>query len=859
MRFYRALLHLYPASFRAEYGEDLCAIFALRWEQAGGPFAALLLWAGAILDTLYNAIPAHLDILRGDLAYTARTLRRAPAFAATVVAISALGVGATTAAFTITDHVLLRPLPFPEPDRLVKIWEDHRGQGFRLEPSPANYHDWKSGARSFEAMGAYHEVSLDLSGGGEPERLEGAGVTAGVLPLLGARPAIGRIFTEADDQEGSEQTAILSYGLWQRRYAADVGILGRTIQLDGAPFRVIGVMPADFRFPARTTQFWKAARFGERDYVERDNTYLRVIARLRRGVTIESAQAEMRLVAARIERQWPKENRQVSAAVAGLRDEIGGRSRMLLQALLAAAACVLLIGCANLANLLIARGIGRRRELAVRAAIGAGRHRIVRQLLTESLVLSIAGGGAGVLLAIAALPLLVRLVPNSLPIAAAPAIDLRVLGFALALTVATGIAFAVVPALRACGHGDFSALREGARAGGGRHRLRAALVAVEVAGCVVLLVVSGLLLRAMWRIQSVDPGFRAEGVLTLRTALPMPKYTSTAARWRFYSHVLEGVRRVPGVTGAGYTSFAPMTPHGGIWRVDIAGRDTSGPGNGALMRFVTPGFLDAMRIPVRLGRDISDADTRDRPYVAVVSESFVRRYWPGENPLGRHFQFAFADRVIVGVAADIRARGLERESEPQVYLSCQQVGDGSIIWYHPKDLVVRSGDPVAIAGAVRRAIAAADPEQPVSDVRLLSELVDGDTAPRVVQARVLGGFAAIAFLLAGIGIHGLLLFAVNSRAQEIGVRMALGARRSTILTMVLGDAMKLSAAGVAAGSAVAYVAGRSLEALLAGVDPADAPTYGAAIALCIMVTLAGALAPAMRAVRVDPASVMRAE
>src|SRR5262249_38942429 len=411
------------------------------------------------------------------------------------------------------------------------------------------------------------------------------------------------------------------------------------------------------------------------------------------------------------------------------------------------------------------RGGAGRRDAAVGTAIGAGRSRLVRQLLTESLVLSMIGGGAGVALAAVMLPLLARLVPTSLPIAETPAVDLRVLAFALGLTLVTGLAFGVLPALRACRGGDLTALREGSRGGTGGARLRAALVGVEVAGCVVLLVSSGLLLRAVWRIRAIDPGFRAEGVLTMSTYLPVPKYNSTSLRWQLYARVLKQVRALPGVTGAGYTSFIPLVPHGGVWKVDIAGRDTSGPGYRALGRFVTPGYLEAMGIPLRIGRGIGETDSAQRPGVAVVNESFARRFWPDENPIGRHFQFAFADRTIVGVAADIRARGLERAGEPQVYLSCQQIGDGSYIWYAPKDLVVRAARPETLAAPIRRIITAADASLPVSDVQLLSDIVEGETASRVVQVRALGGFALMAFLLAAIGIHGLLSFAVGSRAR----------------------------------------------------------------------------------------------
>lgn len=866
MRLYRALLHLYPAAFRAEYAEDLCALFALRRSQASNPFAVLALWLEAVADTVTSAIPVHLDILRQDLAWAARSLRRTPAFTTTAILVAALGIGATTAAFTLTDHVLLRPLPFADAGRLVKIWEDHSPRGYsRQEPSPANFHDWQRLATSFEAMGAYCSLSSNLSGdgGGEPEQLDGAGITGNLFAILGARPAIGRLLTAADDRPGAARAILLSDGLWRRRFGADPAILGRTIVLSQFAYTVVGVMPVSFNFPSRTTGFWRPLRFSAADDADRANNYLRVIGRLRPGVTFDGAQAEMRLVAAQLERAWPKDNHNVGAAVTTLRDEVSNGSRLLLIALLAAAACVLLIGCTNLANLLLARALSRRRELAVRAAIGAGRERIVRQLLTESLLLSFAGGIAGVLVALASLPLLARLVPTSLPIAETPAIDARVLAFAALLTAATGIAFGVLPAIRACGGAAFHGLREGSRGGvgGRRERLRSILVIAEVAGSIVLLVGCGLLLRALWRVQDIDPGFRSTGVLTLRTVLPFPRYNKVTDRERYYAQVLSQSRRLPGVQSAALVSFIPMSPHGGIWPVSVPGRDPDLKSREAVLRFVTPGYFATLGIPLLSGRDVDSTDTQAAPFTAVVSESFARRYWPGENPLGRHFQFASADRTIVGVVGDIRWRGLERvNSEPQVYLPHRQVPDGDLPWFAPKDLVLRvSAGPAALLPALRKIVAAADPQQPVSDAGMLSDLIEAQTAPRAVQVRVLGAFAAIAFLLAAIGIHGLLSFTVFSRTQEFAVRLALGAQRASILAMIFRESAGLGVAGIALGVPAAFYACSALSALLAGLTASDLPTYAAAIALCLFMTLAGSLLPALRALRVDPAAAIRVE
>ncbi len=864
MRVYDLLLRLYPASFRAEYGEEMRAIWARRRRDASGPLAAAVLWIATACEVLINAAAVHWDILRQDLRYTARTLARSPGFALTAMLVLALGVGANTAAFSVTDFVLIRPLPFPEPERLVRLWEKVPGYS-QMELSPANYVDWKHMSKSFDAMGAYWESSVNLVGQGDPERLEGATVTADLLPLLGVQPAMGRLFTAAEDREGAPGTLLLGYQLWQAVFGGDAGVIGRRVNLDNEPFVVIGVMPRDFHFPSRDAELWMPTRFHEHDddFRDRNNNYLNVVARLKPGVSLDRARAEMGVVAGLLETQYP-ENKQTTASVYLLRDDMPQQSRLLLLALSGAAICVLLIACANLANLLLARGLARQRELAVRAAMGAGRERLVRQLVTESLVLALAGGALGVLVAAAAVPLLARLVPASLPIAQSPSIDLRVLIFAGLVSGLTGIGFGVLPALRACRHSDFSALREGTRAGGGhKERLRSLLVVAEVTASVVLLVAAGLLVRALWRIEATDPGFRTGGVLTLRTALPLPKYNETARRAGFYTQVLSGVRALPGVSSAAYISFLPMVMRGGIWPVIVDGKSVETQRSGAhtaSLRYVTPGFFATMGIPLHRGRDVGESDSMDAPFAAVVSESFVRRYWPDQDPLGRHFTMAFHDRMVVGVVGDIRVRGLERNSEPQVYLPCRQVPDGWLAFYPPKDLVIRSATgPGTLLPAVRRIIRGADAEQPVSDVRTMADIVEEQTASRSAQVRVLGAFAVIAFLLAGVGIHGLLSFAVSRRTQEIGVRIALGAQPGEIVKMIVRQGAVLAGAGIVPGVVLAYAAGRAMEGLLAGVQPGDALTFASAIGLCVLMTVLGSLVPALRAVRIDPISAIRSE
>jgi putative ABC transport system permease protein len=721
-------------------------------------------------------------------------------------------------------------------------------------------------SKSFEGMGAYWDNSVNLVGQGDPERLEGAAITADLFPLLGVQPLMGRLFTAAEDREGAPGTLLLSYQLWQAVFGGDANVIGRRVNLDNEPFVVIGVMPRDFHFPSRNAELWMPTRFQEHsdDFRDRTNNYLNVVARLKPGVSLDQARAEMGVVTAQLERQFPKENRQTGAAVSLLRDELSQQSRLLLMALSGAAICVLLIACANLANLLLARGMARQRELAVRAAMGAGRERLVRQLVTESLALALAGGALGVLVAAATVPLLARLVPMSLPIAQSPAIDLRVLIFAGLISGLTGIGFGVLPALRACRQSDFSALREGTRAGGGRkERLRSVLVVAEVTASVVLLVSAGLLVRALWRIQATDPGFRTSGVLTLRTSLPIPKYNETARRVAFYTRVLSAVRALPGVSSAGYISFLPMVMRGGIWPIAVDGKPVDLQRSGAhtaSLRYVTPGFFATLGIPLHRGRDVAESDSIDAPFVAVVSESFVRRYWPDRDPLGRHFTVAFHDRMVAGVVGDIRVRGLERNSEPQVYLPYRQVEDGWLAFYAPKDLVIRSATrPGTLLPAVRQIIRGADAEQPVSDVRTMADIVEEQTASRAAQVRVLGAFAAIAFLLAGVGIHGLLSFAVSRRTQEIGVRIALGAQAGEIVKMIVRQGALLAGAGIVPGIVLAYAAGRAMEGILAGVQPGDGVAFASAIGLCVPMTILGSLLPALRAVRIDPITAIRSE
>jgi predicted permease len=870
MRFYRALLHLYPRSFRAEYGGEMMKDFAREWHAASGlPSLSLLLTT--VIDTAASAARVHLDILTQDVKYAARSLRRTPGFTITAVLVAALGIGATTATFSIADHVMLRPFPFADPDALVTLSENHAALGYpQMEPSPPNYRDWKRLATSFESVEAINGDSRTLVGSGEPERISGSQVTGGVFRMLGRQAALGRTLVESD-VTGTQDAVVISDNFWRTRFAADPNVLGRTLRLDALTLTIIGVMPADFYFPARGVDFWRALRLNSPESESRNNNSLLVMARLKPAVSVDQARSEMRTIADQIAQQHPKEQSGKSVNVTRWRDGVAWQTRQMLWALVGASLCVLLIACTNLANLLMARALARRAELAVRAAVGASVDRLVRQMLTDSFLLAGTGGVVGVLLAVAASPLVVRLVPTSLPITELPPIDVRMLGVAAVLTLVTGIAFGVLPAIRICRKTDGSALKEGARGGSsaGTERLRAALVVTEIVASVVLLVSAGLLIQALMNVRAIDPGFRSENVLTLKTILPRPKYAATETREQFYRQVVADVTALPGVQSAAYISFTPFTMRGGMWEILTTTPDPANIGGfaappevrRAALRFVTPGYFATVNIPVLQGRDISPTDTLETPGVAVVSASFARQHFPGEDPLGRQFGFVTAVRTIVGVVGDIRFRGLERDdSEPQVYLAASQQRGNQIAFYSPQDLLVRTSvPPDTLMPAVRAIIRKADPQLPIQNMRTLEDVVNLETAPRVVQLRVLGGFAGVALLLAAIGIHGLLAFTVASRSREIGIRMAMGANSANIMWLVMGRSTALAMVGVTVGAALAYAAGRWMQALLFGVDPGDAQVFAAAVALSFLMVIAGSLIPALRAIRVDPMTATRAD
>jgi predicted permease len=800
------------------------------------------------------------EMLVQDLRYGLRLLRSAPGFACTAIAVIALGIGATTAAFTALDHVLLRPLPYPHADRLVLLFQSAPAKGIaRIEPTPPNFEDWRSMNRSFSSMGAYvpAETPVNLSGHGEPLRLDGYMTSAAVFATLDVHAAVGRVFSVDDERTDAGGVVLFSDALATTLFGSAAEAVGRTVSLDNRPSTIVGVMPQGFAFPYRDVDIWMPLRGIPADaWNDRGNSIINVIARLRPGVSLAQARADMDVVGAQLERAYPKDNESVRVEVLTLREVLSPASRTLVLAVFGAAFCLLLIACTNLANLAFARTAGRAQEIAVRMAIGAGRRRIVRQLLTESVLLAVIGGAAGLLLAMLVTPSLALLVPVALPVGAVPTIDWRVFGVAALLTILTSVVSGLSPAWRSSRATDVTLLRARTGAGALATRLRAALVLVEIAGTVALLIAAGLLLKAMWRVQAIDPGFRTDHVLSLRTALPLSMPQAT--RRDFYTRVLARTRVLPGVTSAGYISFLPMTFPAGNLIVTAPGVTLTEELR-AHTRLITPDYLRTMSIPLVSGRDVSESDSATATPVTIVSESLARRVWPGRDPIGRHMILAGVTWTVVGVTKDVIVRGLERTNLPQAYFPYDQL-PAIGAYYAPKDLVVRTdGDPLALVPALRSIIRSISPDQAISDIRPLEEIVASQTAPRREQLRMLGAFAAIAFLLAAVGIHGLLAFTVSSRTQEIGIRLALGAARGQVLGMFLRQGAWVGLAGIAVALPVAYVAARSMGALLFGVPPTDPAIYGAATAVTLLMTLAGSLQPAIRAAVIDPAITMKAE
>ena len=801
--------------------------------------------------------------LWSDLRYGVRLLRHAPGFTAVAVGALALGIGANTAIFSTVDAVLLRPLPFADPDRVVMVWEENSAASFpRNTPAPGNFVDWKKRNHVFSDMAATRGASANLTIDGPPEQVVGRAATANFFDVLGVRPVAGRCFTEDEDRTGAP-VAIISYALWQRRYAGDLGVVNREILINGLKYTVIGVMPRDFAFRNRKMDFWIPIHFAPSDLVSRGSHYLNVVARLKPGVSLAQARENMTAVASQLAAEYPDDNRKIGAVVVPMREETVGDTRIELLVLMGAAGCVLLIACANLAGLLLARGLGRRREMAVRSALGASRVRLVTQMIAEGALIALAGGLLGVLLAPAGMKVLATLVPTALPASAAPALDARVLGFAFLLSVMTGVGFSIVPAWQASRVSMNDTLKQGGRGGigGAAAGTRDALVILEVAAALVLMVGAGLMLQTVARLHAIDIGFRPERLLTLRTTLPRTRYQDPAKRIGFYHRVLQGVHALPGVENVGYTSNPPFRSQGDTQSYRVEGRDPiPGVAGDALLRVTSGDYLQTLGVRLVEGRLIEAGDTDQTTPVVVINETLARTYFPKESPLGHRItMFARQPewRTIVGVVHDVHERGYELAMKPGVYIPFEQYKD---TWALPESLVVRTGgDPASMTSAVRRVIAEADPEQPVAAIATMDEIVALDVQDRQQQMTLLTAFAALALLLASLGLYGLLSYTVTQRSREIGLRMALGASAARVVATVVLRGVSLSAAGLALGLAAAWLLARTMSKILYGVAATDPGTYAAVALLLCVIAAAASWIPAHRAVRIDPIVVLREE
>ena len=801
-----------------------------------------------------------MDTLLKDLRYALRSLRGKPGFTAIVVATLALGIGGSTAIFSLTSAVLLGSVPLRDPDRLVTIWENASVAGFpRNQLAPATYAFLRENAQAFEGMAAVTEAGFTLTGEGEPQKVEARRVTASFFEVLGVPPALGRALEPADDRPGAPHAAVISHGLWQRRFGRDPGVVGRDVLMNGDKYTVVGVMPRDFQFMESYVALWVPAAFDAEELAKRAH-YLTVVARMKPGIAAAAAQADVEAVAARYARQFPGEID--PAFVLPFREQVVGDARRPLIVLVLAITFVLLITCANVAGLLLGRTASRGREIAVRSALGATRRRIVRQLLTESLLLSAIGGGLALLVASFALSSLQQLVPPGLVLAVHPTLDGRALALAIVLSAATGLLFGLAPALQAT-RGDLNAsLRQGGRGmtGAGHRRLRSALVVGELAATLMLLVGAGLLGQTLYRLRYADLGLRPERLLTVRTPLPLYKYGEASRRAAFYEDVLGRVRALPGVVSAGYTTSVPLEWKGGTNGFEPDGPVYPGRSYDANHRQVSTDYLRTMGIPLRRGRFFERTDGERTQPVAIVNETMARQYWPGADPVGKRFRTGNDTWItIVGVVGDVRQMGLDAPVKAEMYFPYAQV-DGQP-WFAPRDLVVRSAavDPMSLVPAVKEAIRAVDPEQAVANVRTFDEVLDEEVVQRRLGASLVAAFAALALLLASLGVYGVLSYFVSQHTSEIGVRVALGASRRDILSLVLGKGMGLAVSGVALGLLGALALTRLVSSLLYGVGAADPATFAAAAGLLAALALLACYLPARRAIKVDPMVAIRCE
>jgi putative ABC transport system permease protein len=801
-----------------------------------------------------------MNTLLQDVRYGIRMLLKNPGFALVAVITLALGIGANAAIFSVVNTVLLRPVPYEDPDRLMVLTENQRPKFPEFSVSPGNFLDWQKQNTVFERLAAINGTAFILVGeGAEPERLRGARVSAGLFEMLGVNPVQGRTFLEQEDQPGHENVVILSNGLWKRRFAADPNVISQPITLSGISYTIIGVMPPRFGFPDRETELWTPIAFTAGDAQVHGGHYLSAIGRLKQSATVEQARTEMSAIAARLAEQYPKSNTGWGVDVFPMQEYDVRDIKPALLVLLGAVGLVLLIACANVANLLLARATARQKEIAIRTALGASRGRVTRQLLTESILLALVGGAVGVLLAQWGIGSLLALAPQELPRVKDVTLDASVLGFTLLVTLLTGVIFGLVPALQSSRVNLNETLKEGGRGTtGGHHRVRAGLVVSEIALALVLLVGAGLLIRSFYRLQQVNPGFNPSNALAVTVSLPGLKYPQPEQRAAFFTQLIEKVSALPGVLAVGASQTLPIQGDFLLGFI-IQGRPPYAPGEDPSTNYysVTPNYFKSMGIPLLRGREFTEQDRTGATRVAIINEEMAKRYFPDEDPIGKRIHVTQGPetfREIVGIVGDVKQYGLARPTTLQTYEPSLQAPFSSMT------LVVRAdGNLVPLGGAIRSQVLAIDKEQPISRIRPLEQVVSESVARQRFSMLLLGIFAGVALILAAVGLYGVMSYSVTQRTHEIGIRTALGAKQTDVLKLVVGQGMVLALTGVGVGLLAAFALTRLMSVLLFGVSATDPLTFVAIPAVLTLVALVACFVPARRATKVDPMIALRYE
>jgi predicted permease len=812
--------------------------------------------------------------LFSDLKHGLRVLLKNPSFTAAAIIVLALGIGANTAIFSVVNAVLLRPLPFRDPARLVQVWHVPPPKSFpgmtQFAVSAANFIDWQQQNDVFDKMAIYTGSSLNLTGREQPEALQGAAVSADFFSTLQVQPMLGRTFTPDEDQQGKNHTVILSYGLWKSRFAANSNIAGQPVNLDGQPHIVAGVMGPKFNFPG-WAQYWTPMGWTDKERVVRGEHHYMVVARLKSNTPIPQAQAEMNAISTRLAQQYPEDDNGWGATIIPLREQLVSDVRPALLVLLGAVAFVLLIACANVANLVLAKTFGRRKEIAIRVALGATGSRVVQQILAETLLLALAGGALGLLLANFGMALILKFLSDNLPKSTEVSLDASVLAFTVLISVVTGVIAGLLPAIRMTKTNVNDALKQGlgkTDSDSASRRTRSILVVSEVALSLILLVGAGLMIRSLWLLSTLDAGFDPHGVLTMTVVVPRNKYSRPIDEIAFFDRALNKVRALPGVVSAGLIDDLPLNNEGSHQPVAIEGRPVQAMSDQPEIdtRAITPGYLSTMRIPLLRGRDLSAADAPDRPAVVLISESMAKRFWPNEDPIGRHLTMTFyPDRVreIVGIVGDVKLEGMDMAaSSATVYLPASQLSVSSLGEWRPfpMQVAVRTkGQPTSLVSAVTGAIHSIDSDQPVTDIMTMDDVVDTSLSQRRFSMLLLAAFAVLALLLAAVGIYSVLAFAVRRRVREIGIRVALGAEVKDILRLIVTEGMKPALMGLVLGVAGALALGRVLASFIYGIAAYDPLTFAAVAALLAAVALLASLIPAYRAARIEPTRALREE